>query len=149
MSESAKLFWRSYLSSAGQFFLFAVILALSVSYLPWPSGWWSVFVAEGVVPFVSALACCFVINRKKIRFCLGKTGSRPAVCRFAGRITAVLCLLLFGLAMEAIAPHKYTPILSIFFHFLAYLIFAIFPAAYAVFEFLFVPTETPKTQGQA
>lgn len=71
----------------------------------------------------------------------------------------MLCFVLLGIALTFLAsaaPEQTTRLffwLGRFHHlpstFTYYLVVAIFPVVYAVFEFLFVPAETPKTQGQA
>lgn len=143
---------RAFLSSTCQFIFFKVILTIYLIWLPWPPVWWSVLVAEFLLPLIGGYVCCHIMHWKHFRFSLRNAHPKRSIYRLVGRVSAVLFYLVIGIAMEVLrSANPELPInfllklgissdivFTVLFNFFSYFITAIFPITYAIVEFLFV-----------
>lgn len=150
-----------FLTSFCQSILYGIIVVMFMVFIPLPSIPWPptpwvigvVTVLEIIIPIVSALGFCFLMHRRNFKFDLRNKISKNSIYRLTVRFLSVFCFLLIGYVMS-----RRVVLLNVFELLIkfgdkgllssiltnpgTYRIVAIFPTAFAIVEYLFVPAKS-------
>jgi len=151
MDYSAKKLLLAFLTSVCQYILFGFIFIIYMIFIPWPPIAWVLIVPYIIIPILSAFCCCFLMHRGNFHFDSQNTVSKASVYKLTARLLSVFCFLLTGyiVSKKQFVPTFISNLLnnfgehagtfeSLLTNLFFYLIVAIFPIAFALFEYLFV-----------